>query len=54
MEVNLKQVQTRWVRAMAHLMQVGGVPAARSSYAKDCEHTSPGRSPDFWLPTPPI
>src|SRR5579872_6559368 len=37
MEVNLKQVQTRWVRAMAHLMQVGGVPAARSSYAKDCE-----------------
>ena len=25
------------------------VLAARSSYAKDREHTSPGRSPDFWL-----
>jgi CHASE1-domain containing sensor protein len=25
------------------------VLAARSSYAKDREHTSSGRSPDFWL-----
>jgi hypothetical protein len=23
--------------------------AARSSYAKDCEHSSSGRSPGFWL-----
>lgn len=40
--------------AQSRFTQVGDVPAARSSYAKDCEHTSPGRSPDFWLQTPLI
>jgi len=28
-----------------------GVSAARSSYAKDCEHPSLGRSPGSWLQT---
>jgi hypothetical protein len=32
-------------------IQVIGVSAARSSYAKDYEHSSPGRSPDSWLQT---
>src|SRR5579859_1008476 len=53
MEVNLKQVQTRWVRRKCapQPTQVGDVPAARSSYATECEQTSPGRSPDSWLQT---
>jgi hypothetical protein len=47
MEVNQEQVETQAVKHC--FTEVVDVPAARSSYAKDGEHTSPGRSPDSWL-----
>jgi len=34
---------------MFYFTLVADVSVARSSYAKDREHTSPGRSPGFWL-----
>lgn len=47
MEVNQEQVETQ---AMKHCFtEVIDVLAARSSYAKDGEHASPGRSPGSWL-----
>jgi len=49
MEVNLKQAQTQCVKQYCLAQRVSHVPAARSSYAKDCEHTSAGRSPGSWL-----
>lgn len=39
---------------LSSFTQVVDVLAALSSYAKDREHTSPGRSPDFWLQALPI
>jgi hypothetical protein len=44
----------REVIPMSCFTLVVDVLAARSSYAKDREHTSPGRSPDFWLQALPI
>ena len=37
------------VMSISYFTLVVDVLAARSSYAKDREHTSSGRSPDFWL-----
>ena len=34
-----------------YLTLVVDIPVARSSYAKDYEHISSGRSPGFWLLT---
>jgi hypothetical protein len=47
MEVNQEQVETQAVKHS--FTQVVDVSAARSSYAKDREHPSSGRSPGSWL-----
>ena len=49
MEVNQEQAETQSVRRS--LTVVIDVSAARSSCAKDREHTSSGRSPGSWLQT---
>ncbi len=49
MEVNQELVETQAVKD--HFTSVVDVPAARSSYAKDREHPSSGRSPGSWLQT---
>jgi hypothetical protein len=47
MEVNQGQAETQAVKRSSTV--VVDVPAARSSYAKDREHPSSGRSPGSWL-----
>jgi hypothetical protein len=47
MEVNQEQVWTQPVKCS--FTSFVDVPAARSSYAKDGEHPSLGRSPGSWL-----
>ena len=49
MEVNQEQVETQVVKL--YFTEVVDVSAARSSYAKDGEHPSSGRSPGSWLQT---
>ncbi len=49
MEVNQEQVWTQPVKRS--FTEVVDVSAARSSYAKDREHPSSGRSPGSWLQT---
>jgi hypothetical protein len=49
MEVNQEQAETQAVKRSFTV--VVDVPAARSSYAKDREHPSSGRSPGSWLQT---
>ncbi len=49
MEVNQEPGETQAVKD--HFTSVVDVPAARSSYAKDREHPSSGRSPGSWLQT---
>ena len=49
MEVNQEQVETQSVKRC--FAEVVDVSAARSSYAKDGEHPSSGRSPGSWLQT---
>lgn len=49
MEVNQEQAETQAVKGSFTV--VVDVPAARSSYAKDREHPSSGRSPGSWLQT---
>lgn len=47
MEVNQEQVETQSVKYC--FTEVIDVSEARSSYAKDGEHPSSGRSPGSWL-----
>jgi hypothetical protein len=49
MEANQEQVETQAVKRS--FTQVVDVSAARSSYAKDREHASSGRTPGSWLQT---
>ena len=51
MEVNQGQVQTQYVKRYVSSPWPFDVSAARSSYAKDREHSSSGRSPGSWLQT---
>jgi len=49
MEVNQEQI---WTQPVKHpFASFVNVSVARSSYAKDVEHTSLGRSPGSWLQT---
>ncbi len=49
MEANQEHVETQAVKHS--FTEVVDVSAARSSYAKDREHPSSGRSPGSWLQT---
>jgi hypothetical protein len=49
MEVNQEQAESQAVKD--HFTSIVDVPAARSSYAKEGEHLSSGRSPGSWLQT---